>query len=82
MTDELKPLPCPFCGGNAELNEWPEPFKPARSTLWSVRCCKVETDWEETAEAAIAAWNTRPSDTPDTGIDAETAKKIRSKSHE
>ena len=53
-SEEDKPIPCPFCGGEADV------------TLlgghgFSVRCyeCLAETDTYETREEAIAAWNRR-----------------------
>lgn len=54
-------LPCPFCGGEAEIVHTPKviPYEP-----WWIRCslCEVTTPKykSETAKAdAIAAWNRR-----------------------
>lgn len=59
MSDEL--LPCPFCGGEAEIVHTPKviPYEP-----WWIRCsfCEATTPKykSETAKAdAIAAWNRR-----------------------
>ena len=51
MPNELKP--CPFCGGEAKVNEFNDVF--------FVACvvCQSETIWFETPEEAIEAWNRR-----------------------
>ena len=56
MTDKL--LPCPFCGGEAELRN-------AHKESWYVLCvgdeCPVLPDstFKKTKAEAVAAWNTR-----------------------
>lgn len=50
-------LPCPFCGGTAELREWDWPY-----ARFQVRCsaCKTAAKTRlSTKSKAIAAWNTR-----------------------
>ena len=55
MNDELKP--CPFCGGEAEIEEC--------GGMWAVECTEYETCGCELNMAfgskaeAVAAWNTR-----------------------
>lgn len=62
MSEELKP--CPFCGGEAELN------RINTAAVWAieVRCphCGCGTDCAEMKAEAIAAWNRRAE--PDIGI--------------
>lgn len=58
---EIKLLPCPFCGGEAELNRT---IVKGRS-MYSVSCkhkwdCTIGTTFlQETKEEAIELWNTR-----------------------
>ena len=54
-TTEL--LPCPFCGGEAEVFN---PFDKTAGT-WCVICreCACASGFEQTEAEAIAAWNTR-----------------------
>ena len=58
--EEVALLPCPFCGGEAELTGYKAP------EFW-VRCdkmgCKASTESFGSKDRAIAAWNTRPSHT-------------------
>ena len=57
MTTKAALLPCPFCGGEAELREWDWPYE-----RFQVRCsvCKTAAKTRlSTREKAIAAWNTR-----------------------
>lgn len=60
MSKEL--LPCPFCGGPAELTGFKAP------EFW-VRCpaigCKASTEGFGSKERAIQAWNTRTSHLPE-----------------
>ena len=71
MDSELKP--CPFCGGDAEINRVDIGGYP-KNDPWQVRCkdwSSCEAFMERTTEAeAIAAWNRRaldatPPETPD-----------------
>ena len=63
MYDELKP--CPFCGGLGELIR----ETVADEILYAVACscwhCRVGpiTDWYQTKEHAIEAWNKRAGET-------------------
>jgi hypothetical protein len=61
-------LPCPFCGGDAELTGYRAP------EFW-VRCpqygCKASTEGFGSKDRAIAAWNTRQSATAP--LDAQIA---------
>lgn len=56
MNNELKP--CPFCGGEADLNN--VSVKLGEQWLWSIECveCGVFIDREE-KDYVIKAWNTR-----------------------
>jgi hypothetical protein len=64
MSEKLKP--CPFCGTPAAVQR-----KVSRAA-WLIYCpsevhvCPVvvETDWFESEERAIAAWNTRKQPQP------------------
>jgi len=56
-------LPCPFCGGKAELEKFPSSLK---DRCWQIDCvenerckCSVSTCALSSKEEAIAAWNTR-----------------------
>lgn len=73
---ELKPLPCPFCGGEPELHN------NSSETLYGVYCpaCGAQTAHEgfTAGDDAIAAWNrrTQPDNAPLTlealrGMDGE-----------
>jgi Lar family restriction alleviation protein len=55
MRDDL--LSCPFCGGESELNH----VNTACEWLYEVRCpeCGCGTDYSDTSDDAIAAWNHR-----------------------
>ena len=62
-------LPCPFCGGEAFVNDDPtgNGGKPHMSgnvglgRLWSVECdeCGADAGFWQDRDVAIAAWNTR-----------------------
>jgi Lar family restriction alleviation protein len=58
-------LPCPFCGGEAELNDLGDPQDDSFVSCTRPKC-EVQQIARFTPEAAIAAWNTRP--TPDNGL--------------
>ena len=56
---EIKLLPCPFCGGEARMQD--EPIEKGEF-LYSVLCendCVTQGIYHNTAESAIKAWNTR-----------------------
>ena len=55
-----KLLPCPFCGGEADIEEISgNPFTNEPYT-WAVGCKDCNIGWyKETKEDAIAAWNRR-----------------------
>ena len=59
MDDKLL-LPCPFCGGEADIEEISgNPFTDEPYT-WAVGCKDCNIGWyKETKEDAIAAWNRR-----------------------
>ena len=61
MSETLK---CPFCGGGAEPHN---PFGDVEGT-WCVLCseCGAATGFERNEAEAIAAWNTRAADKPET----------------
>ena len=71
-TDTL--LPCPFCGGAAEVREWDFPY-----VRFQARCveCKTtgRTRFNERAKA-IAAWNRRTPPTPATDEREAVARAI------
>ena len=73
-------LPCPFCGGEADIEEISgNPFTNEPYT-WAVGCKDCNIGWyKETEEDAIAAWNRRAGD--DTNA-ATNADRIRSMSDE
>lgn len=48
---ETKLLPCPFCGGEAELDEY--------CGRYVVFCKSEKCSWRDTEAEAIEAWNTR-----------------------
>jgi Lar family restriction alleviation protein len=53
-------LPCPFCGGEVDIEEIPgNPFTNEPYT-WAVGCKDCNIGWyKETKEDAIATWNRR-----------------------
>ena len=60
MKSELKP--CPFCGGEADIDEIAGNPDTGEPYAWGVGCKKCNIGWyEETKEKAIAMWNRRPS---------------------
>ena len=54
-------LPCPFCGGEANLDELtPTPYNDQHSTYYSVGCINCGIGfYENTKDEATAAWNRR-----------------------
>ena len=54
MNDETILLPCPFCGGEAELTGFDAP----EFWVWCPNC-KASTDAHTCKGGAIEAWNTR-----------------------
>ena len=81
MMINIKLLPCPFCGGEANLDELtPTPYNDQHSTYYSVGCINCGIGfYENTEDEAIAAWNRR------TGKDinvATNADRIRGMSDE
>ena len=50
----IKLLPCPFCGGEAELTG----FEAPEYWVWCPNC-KASTDAHTGKQSAINAWNTR-----------------------
>ena len=64
MTD--KPLPCPFCGGEAEVRYHPSCMRDPECRAWEVCCssCNARVGSTiyaigKTKDEAIAAWNRR-----------------------
>lgn len=54
-------LPCPFCGGKAEIhpsNDWDVTFTGSTFFAWCDKC-ETRGDYYNTEAEAIAAWNTR-----------------------
>lgn len=58
MNDETTLLPCPFCGGEAELTGFDAP----EYWVWCPKC-KASADMHTGMENAIAAWNARAEQT-------------------
>lgn len=61
MSDELKLLPCPFCGGKAKIYQGNQDFLVYESLAFSIFCekCKCSTQYEPTLKEAINDWNSR-----------------------
>lgn len=72
MTDTTKLLPCPFCGGKAELNTWGNDRDGCHVAKVICDSCSASADSFETQDQAIAAWNRRASPSPD--LSAENAR--------
>ena len=68
MSDDLKPLPCPFCGVGVRAMSRYHPRDPNE---WYVSCgardcvMQPETPTYRTEAEAIAAWNRRASSPPE-----------------
>ena len=63
--DDVKLLPCPFCGGEPTFDDWNTSYRPDSKPLWGVVCksskCAGEIGFFNTDPAiAQAEWNTRP----------------------
>lgn len=72
MTDTTKLLPCPFCGGKAELNTWGNDRDGCHVAKVICDSCSASADSFETQDQAITAWNRRASPSPD--LSAENAR--------
>lgn len=59
MTDTTKLLPCPFCGGKAELNTWGNDRDGCHVAKVICDSCSASADSFETQDQAVAAWNWR-----------------------
>ena len=59
MSSELKP--CPFCGGEAELNTIDESDSTVINAVWCIDC-ESEGGYYSTEAKAIKTWNTRTSE--------------------
>ena len=58
---------CPFCGGEADIEEIPGSPFTNEPYMWAVGCKDCNIGWyEETKEEAIAAWNRRADHIRDT----------------
>lgn len=60
MAAELKLLPCPFCGGKAELSEFEATENHYLFEVFCTECGAEMTDTYQTMVDAITAWNRRP----------------------
>jgi len=61
MSDEMTLLPCPFCGGEADISDEGEGTEPYRFWAYCTngKCFVEGTPAFETENEAIEAWNTR-----------------------
>ena len=60
MVTEIKLLPCPFCGGEADIEEIPGSPYTDESYVYGVGCKECNIGWyEDTKEEAIERWNRR-----------------------
>ena len=74
---------CPFCGGEADIEEIPGSPFTNEPYMWAVGCKDCNIGWyEETKEEAIAAWNRRTDHIRDTTKMVSNADRIRSMSDE
>ena len=71
------PLPCPFCGGQANIadNTGPKLCTTAHAYVFCLTFgCPGRSDEQETVADAIAAWNTRAADQRCAELEAENAR--------
>ena len=69
LTEKGVLLPCPFCGGDADVVAYgPRLLRPSRNHVYSVSCneCEMMFGWDidyggryDTEYEAMLAWNTR-----------------------
>lgn len=69
ITERGELLPCPFCGGDADVVAYdPRLLRPSRNHVYSVSCneCEMMFGWDidyggryDTEYEAMFAWNTR-----------------------
>ena len=69
LTDAGVLVPCPFCGGDADVVAYdPRLLRPSRNHVYSVSCndCEMMFGWDidyggryDTEYEAMLAWNTR-----------------------
>jgi len=65
MSGEIKLLPCPFCGGEANIKQVPPYYddfegREIRPNEWVVSCSKCDVLFApDTKEDSIKTWNTR-----------------------
>ena len=62
MNSEIKLLPCPFCGGEAEIRHYEDYTKDFASVYkYYVECteCKAQSNMKANMEDIIKDWNTR-----------------------
>ncbi len=75
---ELKLLPCPFCGGEATIDN-----AGGKYQAWCKHCCCIHMgEFYNTEAEAIAAWNRRADHIRDTTKKVSNADRIRGMSDE
>ena len=62
MPNELKLLPCPFCGGNAFISARLPYFGKVLTVAVVCEECNASSKHKRTDEEAVAAWNRRAND--------------------